>query len=215
MQKINTMAISVAIIEDHTEFRQSLVYLISSFSDYSVSWAFSSVEEALKKFVPTEVLLLDINLPGLSGIEAIQLFKEKQPSIKIIMLTIFEDEHHIFEAIKHGADGYILKKSSPNKILDAIIQVTEGGAALTPMVAKQVMEFLKPAKRIQDSGNHLTSREREILQLITQGITNDDIADKLFISIQTVRNHIKSIYEKLQVHSRAQVVAKAFRDKLI
>ena len=99
--------------------------------------------------------------------------------------------------------------------MDAIIQVTEGGAALTPMVAKQVMEFLKPAKRIQDSGNHLTSREREILQLITQGITNDDIADKLFISIQTVRNHIKSIYEKLQVHSRAQVVAKAFRDKLI
>lgn len=155
LQKINAMAISVAIIEDHTEFRQSLVYLISSFSDYSVSWAFSSVEEALKKFVPTEVLLLDINLPGLSGIEAIQLFKEKQPSIKIIMLTIFEDEHHIFEAIKHGADGYILKKSSPNKILDAIIQVTEGGAALTPMVAKQVMEFLKPAKRIQDSGNHL------------------------------------------------------------
>ena len=146
---------------------------------------------------------------------SIQLFKEKQPNIKIIMLTIFEDEHHIFEAIKHGADGYILKKSSPNKILDAIIQVTEGGAALTPMVAKQVMEFLKPPKANQDNSNHLTLREREILQLITQGITNEHIAEKLFISIQTVRNHIKSIYEKLQVHSRAQVVAKAFRDKLI
>jgi DNA-binding NarL/FixJ family response regulator len=191
------------------------VYLISSFSDYTVSWAYSSVEEALKKFAPTEVLLLDINLPGLSGIEAIPMIKAKQADIKIIMLTILEDEHHIFEAIKHGADGYILKKSSPNKILDAIIQVTEGGAALTPMVAKQVMEFLKPQKSNPAYEGHLTLREKEILQLITQGITNEDIALKLYISIQTVRNHIKSIYEKLQVHSRAQVVAKAFRDKLI
>ncbi|MFZ4549768.1 MAG: response regulator, partial [Bacteroidales bacterium] len=138
------MAISVGIVEDHSEFRQSLVYLISSFSDYSVAWSYSSVEEALENYIETDVMLLDINLPGLSGLEAIGLFKQKSRTQKIVMLTINEDEYHIFEAIKNGADGYILKKSNPGKILESIQQVYEGGAALTPMVAKQVMAFLKP-----------------------------------------------------------------------
>ena len=131
------------------------------------------------------------------------------------MLTILEDDYHILEAIKNGADGYILKKSSPNKILDAIQQVYEGGGALTPMVARQVMAFLKPEAPKPGSESNLTVREKEILVLITQGMTNELIADKLFISVQTVRNHIKNIYDKLQVHSRAQVVVKAFKDKLI
>jgi DNA-binding NarL/FixJ family response regulator len=209
------MAITIGIVEDHSEFRQSLVYLISSFSDYSVAWSFSSVEETLENFTETDIILLDINLPGLSGIEAIPLFKRKFPELKIIMLTILEDDFHILEAIKSGADGYILKKSSPNKILDAIQQVFEGGAALTPMVARQVMAFLKPEAAKPGLPSHLTAREKEILTLITQGITNEAMADSLFISVQTVRNHIKNIYDKLQVHSRAQVVVKAFKEKLI
>lgn len=209
------MAISVGIVEDHSEFRQSLVFLISSFTEYSVEWSYSSVEEALENYTETDVLLLDINLPGMTGIEAIPLFKQKCAEQKIIMLTILEDDFHILEAIKNGADGYILKKSSPNKILDAIHQVYEGGAALTPMVAKQVMAFLKPETVKSGSPSILTAREKEILQLITQGMTNELIAAKLFISVQTVRNHIKNIYDKLQVHSRAQVVVKAFKDKLI
>ncbi len=209
------MPVSVGIIEDHSEFRQSLVYLISSFSDYSISWSYSSVEEALESEEGTDVLLLDINLPGLTGIEAIPLFRQKFPEQKIIMLTIFEDDYHILEAIKSGADGYILKKTSPNKILDAIQQVFEGGAALTPMVAKQVMAYLKPETARPGSSSNLTSREKEILILITQGMTNEVMAEKLFISIQTVHNHIKNIYDKLHVHSRAQVVAKAFKERLI
>jgi len=209
------MAISIGIVEDHTEFRQSLVFLISSFSDYSVAWSYSSVEEALDNFVETDVMLLDINLPGLSGLEAIHLFKKKSPIQKIVMLTINEDEYHIFESIKNGADGYILKKSSPGKILESIQQVYEGGAALTPMVAKQVMAFFKPHIAIPDTASNLTVREREILALIAQGMTNESIAGKLFISVQTVRNHVKNIYEKLHVHSRAQVVAKAYKEKLI
>ncbi|MFZ4547759.1 MAG: LuxR C-terminal-related transcriptional regulator [Bacteroidales bacterium] len=209
------MAISIGIVEDHTEFRQSLVFLISSFSDYSVAWSYSSVEEALDNFVETDVMLLDINLPGLSGLEAIHLFKKKSPIQKIVMLTINEDEYHIFESIKNGADGYILKKSSPGKILESIQQVYEGGAALTPMVAKQVMAFLKPQIAKADTASNLTVREREILALIAQGMTNEIIAGKLFISVQTVRNHIKNIYEKLHVHSRAQVVVKAYKEKLI
>ncbi len=209
------MGISVGIVEDHSEFRKSLVYLISSFSEYSVAWSYSSVEEALENYTETNVILLDINLPGLSGIDAIPLFKQRFAQQKIIMLTILEDDYHILEAVKNGADGYLLKKSSPNKILDAIQQVYEGGAALTPMVAKQVMAFLKPEAQKPGSESNLTVREKEILVLITQGMTNELIADKLFISVQTVRNHIKNIYDKLQVHSRAQVVVKAFKDKLI
>lgn len=209
------MAVSVGIIEDHSEFRQSLVYLISSFSDFSVAWSYSSAEEAIESNVNTDIVLLDINLPGLSGIEAIPLLKQKFAGQKIIMLTILEDDYHILEAIKNGADGYLLKKANPNKILDAIQQVYEGGGALTPMVAKQVMAFLKPETQKPGSDSNLTTREKEILLLITQGMTNELIADKLFISVQTVRNHIKSIYDKLQVHSRAQVVVKAFKEKLI
>jgi len=209
------MSISIGIVEDHSEFRQSLVYLISSFSDYSVAWSYSSVEEALGNYSETDVLLLDINLPGMTGLEAIPLFKNKCPELKIIMLTILEDDYHILESIKNGADGYILKKSSPTKILEAIQQVHDGEAALTPIVAKQVMAFLKPEAAKPGSPSHLTTREKEILVLITQGMTNELIATKLFISVQTVRNHIKNIYDKLQVHSRAQVVAKAFREKLI
>jgi DNA-binding NarL/FixJ family response regulator len=209
------MSIAIGIVEDHSEFRQSLVYLISSFSDYTVAWSYSSVEETLENSIEADVILLDINLPGMTGIEAISLFKQKFPDQKIIMLTILEDDFHILEAIKSGADGYILKKSSPNKILDAIKQVYEGGAALTPMVAKQVIAFLKPEATKPGSPSNLTAREKEILLLITQGMTNELIAAKLFISVQTVRNHIKNIYDKLQVHSRAQVVVKAFKDKLV
>jgi DNA-binding NarL/FixJ family response regulator len=209
------MAISIGIVEDHTEFRQSLVYLISCFSGYHIAWAYPSVEEALECYTGTDVMLLDINLPGLTGLEAIPLFKQKFPAQKIIMLTILDDDFHILEAIKKGADGYILKKSTPNKILEAIEQVYDGGAALTPMVAKQVMAFLKPGTSKPGSNSCLTPREKEILLLITEGMTNEVMADKLFISVQTVRNHIKNIYDKLQVHSRAQVVVKAFRDKLI
>lgn len=209
------MSISIGIVEDHSEFRQSLVYLISSFSDYIVAWAYPSVEETLENYIETDVILLDINLPGLTGLEAIPLFKQKYPGQKIIMLTILEDDYHILEAIKRGADGYILKKSSPTKILEAIQQVYEGEAALTPMVARQVMAFLKPQAVKPESPSQLTNREKEILVLITQGMTNEVIAIKLFISAQTVHNHIKNIYDKLQVHSRAQVVAKAFKEKLI
>ena len=209
------MAISVGIVEDHSEFRQSLVFLISSFSDYCVSWSYSSVEETLEKAFETDVRLLDINLPGVSGIEAIPLFKKKFPPQKIVMLTILEDDQHILEAIQNGADGYILKKSSPEKILDAIKQVYEGGAALTPMIARQVLAFLKPETSKANPAEALTNREKEILTLLTQGLTNELIAGKLFISAQTVRNHIKNIYEKLQVHSRAQVVAKALKERLV
>jgi DNA-binding NarL/FixJ family response regulator len=209
------MAISVGIVEDHSEFRQSLVYLVSSSAGFTVAYACSSAEEALKDAAEADILLLDINLPGVTGIEAVPLFKHRYPGQKIIMLTILEDDHHILEAIKSGADGYILKKTSPQQILEGIRQVFGGGAALTPMVARQVMAYLQAGGGKQAPQYSLTAREKEILVIITQGLTNEQIAQKLFISPQTVHNHIKNIYEKMQVHSRAQVVTKAFREKLV
>jgi DNA-binding NarL/FixJ family response regulator len=209
------MAVSVGIVEDHAEFRKSLVFLVSSIEDYKVIWSFGSVEEAIEKGYTPDVVLLDINLPRMTGLEAIALFKSKWSDAKIVMLTILEDEYNILTAIKNGADGYILKKTNPQKILDAIQQVFDGGAALTPMVAKQVLSFFKDEKKEQEQASILTKREQEILTCIVSGLTNDKIAAMLFISTQTVRNHIKNIYEKLHVHSKAQVVAKALKEKMI
>jgi len=209
------MSITVGIVEDHEEFRKSLAFLISSIKDYQVEWSFGSVEEAIANNVATDVVMLDINLPRMTGLEAIQVFKNRWEETKIIMLTILEDEYNIMSAIKNGADGYILKKTNPQKILDAIQQVFEGGAALTPMVAKQVLSFFKPVKKEKELVTILTKREQEILSYIVSGITNEQIAVELYISTQTVRNHIKNIYEKLHVHSKAQVVAKALTEKMV
>jgi DNA-binding NarL/FixJ family response regulator len=209
------MEITIGIVEDHSEFRQSLVFLISSFTDYKVVWAMGSAQEALESQIPADIILLDINLPDLTGIEAIPFFKKKFPGQRIIMLTIQDDEESIISAIRAGADGYILKKTSPQKILEAIHQVYEGGAALTPMVAKHVLSMFKPHETATESVTILTPREKEILNLITEGMTTVLIAETLFISAQTVRNHIKNIYEKLQVHSRAQAVAKALKENIV
>ena len=208
------MPIGIGIIEDHTEFRQSIEYLVSTATEYSITWSVSSAEEALKEKADPEIVLLDINLPGMKGIDAISLLKKKYDGLKVIMLTIHEDDHHILEAVRNGADGYILKKANRNKILEAIKQVYEGGGALTPSVARQVMAFLKPEKSVKDIPI-LTPREKEILWLITQGMINEKIAAELYISPETVRNHIRNIYDKLQVHSRSQVVAKAIREGLV
>jgi DNA-binding NarL/FixJ family response regulator len=208
------MMVGIGIVEDHTEFRQSLEYLVSSVPEYHLTWSFSSAEEALNAKDLPDVILLDINLPGMKGIDAIPKFRHKYSEVKIIMLTILEDEHHIFEAIRNGADGYLLKKSTKAKILEAIRQVCDDGGALTPMVARQVMDFFRQKPKPEHEPI-LTPREKEILALITEGMINDMIAAKLYISVQTVRNHIKNIYDKLQVHSRAQVVAKAFKDRLV
>jgi DNA-binding NarL/FixJ family response regulator len=214
-RKNSTMSITVGIVEDHEEFRKSLAFLITSIKDYKVEWSFGSAEEAIENNVATDVVMLDINLPRMTGLEAIQAFKNRWQDTKIIMLTILEDEYNIMTAIKNGADGYILKKTNPQKILDAIQQVFEGGAALTPMVAKQVLSFFKPVKKEKELVTILTKREQEILGYIVSGITNEQIAVELYISTQTVRNHIKNIYEKLHVHSKAQVVAKALTEKMV
>ncbi|MGE5682976.1 MAG: response regulator [Bacillota bacterium] len=205
------MALRVAIIEDHKGFREGIAFILQSTEGFICLGEFGNAEEALNLMPEADALLLDINLPGISGTDAIPLLKKKYPKIKIIMLTIFEDDQKILHSILNGADGYLLKKTPPLKILQAIEDVIAGGAPLTPIVAKQTLELFRKYAPAGNTSSDLTNRETEILKMIVNGMSNEQISNELFISIQTIRNHIRHIYEKLQVHSKSQAVVKAIK----
>ena len=205
------MPIRVAIIEDHVEFRESIAYILQSTEGFESAGKCGSVEEALVKLSKPQVILLDINLPGMSGIEGMGRLKARFPGAHIIMLTVFDDDNHLFRAILAGADGYILKKTPPLRLLQAIEDAASGGSPMTPSIAKQAMALFKSYAPQKSAVNPLTQREQEILGLLVDGLSNGEISNKLFISLQAVRNHIRHIYEKLHVHSKAQAVAKALK----
>ena len=209
------MEIKVTIIEDHKEFRESVYYILHSTEGFNCVGKFSSVEEALDNMKNSDVVLLDINLPGMSGIEGIPKIKELYPNTKIVMLTVFDDNKNLFHAILSGADGYILKKTAPIRLLQAVEDAAAGGSPMTPSIAKQAIELFKDFAPHKSEDNFLTVRETEILSLIVEGFDNDEISSKLFISLQTVRNHIRHIYEKLHVHSKTQAVVKALKEGIL
>lgn len=209
------MKIRVAIIEDHLEFRESLYYILQNTEGFSCIGKFCSMEEALEDLPKADVFLLDINLPGISGIAGIGKIKEKYPATKIIMLTVSEDNKTVFDAIISGADGYLLKKSQPIRILQAIEDAALGGYPMTPATAKQTLDFFKNNFSLSKEEEKISEREKEVLSLVVDGRSNDEISEKLFISLQTVRNHIRHIYEKLHVHSKSQAVAKAIRERIV
>ena len=208
--------IHVSVIEDHRDFRKGLAFLLDAADGFECIDTFYSAEDALGSLSGKEnFILLDINLPQISGIEAIPKIKEKFPDVKIIMLSILDDDHTIMEAILAGADGYLLKKSSPTQILNSIKECENGGSPMTASIAKKVLTIFKKYVPVQNDDFSLTKREKEILILLVEGTDNHNIAEMLFISIQTVRNHIRHIYEKLQVHSKSQAVVKAIREGLV
>ncbi|MCX6152151.1 MAG: response regulator transcription factor [Ignavibacteriales bacterium] len=209
------MNIKIVIIEDHNEFRESIAYMLQSTEGFKCIGKYASVEEALDLMQEPDVVLLDINLPGISGIEGIEKIKAIFPKTNIIMLTVFDDNKNIFHSILSGADGYILKKTPPLRILQAIEDAAAGGSPMTASIAKQVLNLFKYHIPKNNGSINLTEREREILSLIVVGLSNDEISTKLFISQQTVRNHIRHIYEKLHVHSKSQAVAKAIKEGII
>ena len=209
------MSIRVAIVEDHDDFREGLAHVLQSTEGFRCAGSFSSVEEALRKFPSADVVLMDIGLPGKSGIEGARLVREKFPKVQIVMLTVFEDDKHIFEAIVAGANGYILKKTPPTRILQAIEEAASGGMPMTPFVARQVVEMFRHHIPTKKENISLTEREKEILTLLVEGLNYSMIGNKLFISLDTVRNHIRHIYEKLHVHSKSQAVAKAIKQHLV
>jgi DNA-binding NarL/FixJ family response regulator len=206
--------IRVVIIEDHDDFREGLTHVLNFTDGFSCVASFSSVEEALAIFPKADVILLDIHLPGKSGTDSIQEIKKKSSAF-IIMLTVFDDDENVFKAIVNGADGYILKKTPPAQVLTAIQDAASGGTPMTPYVARRVIELFKHFAPSGKEEYSLTARELEILQQLVLGLDNQEIADKLFIAYETVRNHIKHIYEKLHVHSKSQAVAKALKQGLV
>lgn len=207
--------IRVAIIEDHDDFREGLTHVLNFTEGFSCVGSFPSVEDALDDFPPTDVVLLDIHLPGRSGTESIQEIKKLVPSAFIIMITVFDDDENVFKAIVNGADGYILKKSPPAQVLSAIQDAAVGGTPMTPYIARRVVELFKHYAPSGKEDYALTKRELEILQQLVLGLDSKEIGDKLFISSETVRNHVKHIYEKLHVHSKSQAVAKAIKQGLV
>jgi DNA-binding NarL/FixJ family response regulator len=204
-------SIRTAVVEDDPRYRELLRTILLSSDKILPVWLAhncQSIISDVRKYRP-DVIIMDINLPGKSGIEGVEEVKRIYPEVKVIMLTVFEDEDKIFAAIKAGADGYLLKKDSPQKVLDSIVDVYEGKSSMNGIIARKVLEYFhkKPAVTKPDEYN-LTKREGEILELLIDGLTYKDIADKCAISVQTLNSHIKHIYTKLGVHSRAEASAK-------
>ncbi len=210
--------IKVAIFEDNKPRRELLELLLNSSDGMVCTHAYEDGRNILKHIEDTmpDVLLMDIDMPFVNGIEALKIIRIKYPLIKVLMQTIFEDDEKIFDAIVAGADGYILKKTPPAKLLEAIAEVMDGGAPMTPTVARQLLLlFNNKHKQFPKKDFDLSKREQEILGYLVQGLSYKMIADKCFISYATVNSHISHIYEKLHVSSGIEAVAKAIEHKIV
>jgi DNA-binding NarL/FixJ family response regulator len=205
--------IYITIVEDDQIIREELTELLNETNGNKCIGAYSNCELMLKELEDNcpDIILMDIDLPGMSGIEGIKKVKEISSKIDIVMLTVHEEADLVFNALKAGACGYLDKSAPEEKIIDAIKEVNEGGAPMTSRIAKLVVSSLQSERDNHD----LSNRELEVLNSLCEGATYKEIGDKLFISVGTVRHHIKNIYYKLHVHSKAEAVAKAFKSKLI
>lgn len=216
-QKTEKSLINIWIVEDNTRYRKTLVGLVNAAEDLHCSGAFSSCEEAFNHTGSSEpplVILLDIGLPGISGIDGIEKFKSIFPNTLIIILTIYEDNEKVFNALCAGASGYLLKDSTPDKIIESISEVIAGGAPMNMKIAHKVLEIFAKIKKIK-SDYGLTDREKEILQAMVEGLTKQQIAEKLFLSFHTVNTHIKNIYIKLHVNTLSAAVSKVYKENLL
>jgi DNA-binding NarL/FixJ family response regulator len=209
--------IKVAIIEDLRDVREGLAMLINGTNGFRCVGRFRSVEDAAMNITrePPDVVLTDIGLPGIDGIEGIRLLRRKFPQLPFIALTVYDDDDRIFDALCAGACGYLLKNTQPAKLLDALREVVGGGAPMSPEVAKRVIVLFQEFAPPKSSPCHLTPQEKELLKLLVGGHSYKTAAVELNISYHTVAFHIRNIYEKLRVHSKSEAVAKALREKLI
>ena len=207
------MTINVCVVEDVDEIRESLEVLINGSSGYRCIGGYSCAEDALESIrrKKPDIVLMDINLPKMSGIDCVGRLKAMDPNIQIIMLTVYEDSEQVFKALKAGASGYLLKRTPPAKILEAIQEVREGGSPMSMQIARMVVESFQHTVASTKGSHCLTDREEEILSYLVRGDRYKEIADALFISLDTVRTHVRRIYEKLQIHSRTEAVLKNYR----
>lgn len=205
----------VQIYEDNNELRGMLSMLLTHSSGFELCGAFSNCADVIVNVdrQNPDVILCDIDMPGVGGIEGVRLIRQQNKEVLIIMYTVFDDNEHLFEALCEGANGYLLKGESPAEILNAIKEVFEGGAPMSPGIAKKVISLFTIQNRKAES--NLTAREKEILSLMVQGKSAKMIASHSGITFQTVRTHIKNIYDKLHVHSQTEAVSKAIRERLV
>jgi DNA-binding NarL/FixJ family response regulator len=212
-----TPVIGVAIIEDQRETREGLSFLINSTDRFECRHVYASMEAALDGISvnPPRVALVDIGLPGISGIEGVRILRERYPSIAPVLLTVYKDDDRIFQAVCAGACGYLLKKTQPARLLEAVREIAEGGAVMSPEVAIRVVELFRKTQTPEQFSAGLSPQELRLLKLLTEGHQNKTAAAELGISIHTVSFHLRSIYEKLHVHSRSEAVARALREGLV
>lgn len=208
------MSIKVVIIEDEEEIRQSLSLIIAGSEGFTCTHVFSNAEDAILAMpsLKPNVVLTDINLPGKSGIECITELKPKCPGVNFLICTSFEDTETVFKALKAGATGYLTKTTQPSKLLDAIADVYNGGSPMSSHIARKVVSSFNEVET-NPHLEKLSTREKEILQFLSKGLRYKEIADKLFLSTETVRTHIRNIYEKLQVNSRTDAINKVYGNK--
>ena len=211
------MNIKVTIFEDNRSLRLGLYQLINGSEGFQCVGAFEDCLNLLQDIEETkpDVVLMDIQMPGINGIEAVRMLREKYPALKILMQTIFEESDKIFQSILAGASGYILKNTSPTRILDFIKETYEGGAPMSPSVATKVLKIIAQQTPSATENNfNLSEREKEILSCLVKGMSYKLIADACFISIDTVRGHIRNIYDKLHVHSKGEAIAAAIKGRM-
>jgi len=204
----------IVIVEDDDLIRNGLQYLLNQAQDYKTIGAFPDAESALLNIeeLNPDIVLMDIGLPGMDGIECLKEIKKLNLNCSIIMLTVFEDDDRVFTSILAGAEGYILKKTPPGKIIEILNDLKDGGAPVSSQIAMKMLNIFKRIP-LEDETDKLSKREYEILEYIVKGITHKQIADKLFISPKTVRTHLRNIYQKLHVHSKTEAVSKALGSK--
>ena len=211
--------INVAIVEDNSTIREGLAALINGTDGYKCVGSFNDVESFLTKvnILNINVVLMDIGLPGMNGIEGVKIAISKNPDLSVLMLTIYEESEFVFDALCAGACGYLVKKTPPARLLEAIRDANDGGSPMSSRIARQVITAFKEGKGIllleKDYG--LSDREVGVLNLLAEGYNYQEIAESLYISVDTVRHHIRNIYKKLHVHSQSEAVAKAIRKKII
>lgn len=207
------MPITVSIVEDHEEVRNTLARLISRADGFRCVSQHANAEAALEALPrePPEVVLMDINLPGMNGVECVRRLKQTLPATQVVMLTVYEDTENIFNALAAGASGYLLKRTSRTELLAAIRDVHQGGSPMTTHIARKVVQSFHRAGTSPQSTENLSPREQEVLDCLARGFLYKEIADNLHISYETVHTYIRRIYEKLQVRTRTEAVAKFLR----
>jgi DNA-binding NarL/FixJ family response regulator len=207
------MQIKVVIVDDDEEIRASLASLIRRSTSFKLLGDYANAESALKEIPrhPPDVVLMDINLPGMKGFECVRELKAVRPEIQFLMLTVYEDSDSLFNSLKAGASGYLLKRTAGSKLLEAIKDVYMGGSPMTPQLARRVVQFFSQPADNASALSGLTPGEREFLGQLANGYAYKEIADRMNISIDTVRSYVRTVYEKLHVHSRTEAVVKYLR----